>query len=104
MAQVDDDRHEHCATPRRLAASEQRGRIGFAVEGQIGATRLPALNRGNAATARRRVSSERRDRPRPRSAAWARSSLRSFAFIEWRWRHPHMPFWTVAPDLSNRWG
>ena len=34
----------------------------------------------------------------------ARSSLRSFAFIEGRWRHPYVPFWTVAPDLSNRWG
>jgi hypothetical protein len=22
----------------------------------------------------------------------------------WRWRYPHVPFWTVAPDLSNRWG
>jgi len=20
------------------------------------------------------------------------------------WRRPHVPFWTVAPDLSNRWG
>src|SRR6202789_622621 len=20
------------------------------------------------------------------------------------WRYPHVPFWTVAPDLSNRWG
>jgi hypothetical protein len=35
---------------------------------------------------------------------WARMCLRIFAFIEWRWRYPQMPFWTVAPDLSNRWG
>jgi len=35
---------------------------------------------------------------------WARMCLRIFSFIEWRWRYPQMPFWTVAPDLSNRWG
>ena len=34
----------------------------------------------------------------------ARMCLRRLAFIERRWRHPQMPFWTVAPDLSNRWG
>ena len=34
----------------------------------------------------------------------ARSCLRRIAFIEMGWRHPQMPFWTVAPDLSNRWG
>jgi hypothetical protein len=38
-----------------------------------------------------------------------RRTLRNAAF--WplmmflrRWRYPHVPFWTVAPDLSNRWG
>src|SRR5882672_12354600 len=70
--------------------------------------RLPALNTGNPATALA-ASFERR----PYSAALrarrpARMCWRSFAFIdglyEWGWRYPQMPSWTVAPDLSNRWG
>ena len=35
VAQVDDDRNEH-ADPAALGGEQQRGRIGFAVEGQIG--------------------------------------------------------------------
>src|SRR5882757_655935 len=109
MTEVGYHRHEN-TDPAALGRDQESGGVGLAVERQINGNPRPGLEGRQAGDGgRSEIRAQgmfRRTQEAPLGAQLF-SQLgfhEGWAFIERRWRYPHMPFWTVAPDLSNRWG
>src|SRR5580700_7763092 len=77
-------------------------------KGKYSAIRLPVLNIGKPATALAANLERYPCSEAPKERRCARKCFLNGTFttidVERRWRYPQMPFWTVAPDLSNKWG
>ena len=98
---IDDDRgvKNDAAAPRR---GEQSRRVHLAIEGQVDGNTLAGRETRQA---RQDANCVRRVALMVRGIEGAARAAQFFAQRGFKgWRYPQMPFWTVAPDLSNRWG
>ncbi len=108
MAQIADHRNEN-ANPPPPGRDEKRSGIRLCVEGQVEGDSRARFESGQSGDGRggevRAPAVLRRGQGAPLGAQFfTQLRFHEIRSVEGRWRHPHVPFWTVAPDLSNRWG